>query len=217
MEDFRGHFRDLHGHPDIVVAMKPAYKEGAEWLLAFFQSEIQRGVVFGDGQTVQIGWMLVMLKNDQHQDLEIWEPRFDAFPIAWQRGADLTYRFLTMQREVCRQIGVEPEFPSLAFPAVMAPDFLTSTADFKMSREEHSARDSGWFFGELDFDGTDAKYCSLFQISLGHMLAIPFMALPPGAAVQCTKDRVEVFYGETSISSDTNEFLARLRASPAFD
>jgi hypothetical protein len=55
---------------------------------------------------VQIGWVIVLLKTDEHGDLDIWEPRFGAVPATWVRGANNTFCHLMVQKAVCEQIGL---------------------------------------------------------------------------------------------------------------
>ena len=213
MREHRADFRSINGHPNVVVCLDSAFDVGADWMLGYFESEVRRGVVFRPGETVQIGWMIVMLKSAEQGDLEIWEPRFDSMPIQWVRGANSTSRHLTLQNEVCAQLGVEADFPSLAQSGLIAADFLHNTDGIHMVRETRGGTDSGWIMRRPESKELNARYCSLFEISLSHTAIIPFIALPAGSAVTCTKSKIEISCGQKNISSDSNHFLNRILAS----
>jgi hypothetical protein len=216
MQEHRANFRSINGHPNVVVWLDGAFDVGADWILGYFESEVRRGVVFHPGETVQIGWMIVMLKADELGDLEIWEPRFDSMPIKWARGANSTSRHLTLQQEVCAQVGVEPDYPSLRQSGIVAADFLHNTDGFHMVREIPGGTDSGWILRRLDSKESDARHCSLFEISISHSAIIPFIALPAGSSVTHSKSKIEISCGQKNISSDSNQFLSKILASPVF-
>jgi hypothetical protein len=216
MKDHRSDFRKTYGHPNIVVSLDAANEAGSEWLLSYFEDQIRQGMKFKAGETVQIGWMIVMLKGDDRGDLEIWEPRFHSMPISWVRGAINTFRHIALQSEVCKQVGVEPDYPSLRQAGAIQPGFLDNSDGFKMDRETPEGRKSGWKFFQLQSGKFDGKYKSLFEIAIGRFAVVPFIALPSGASVTHSKSRIEISLGTSSISSDSNTFLNKLLASPIF-
>lgn len=212
MTDYRTNFRTAYGHPDIVVSVDPEFDVGTEWLLGFFESEVRRGVVFKSGQTVQIGWMVSMLKGNRDGDLEVWEPGFDAMPINWVRGVNKTLRHLLLQREVCAQLGVEPDFPSLRQSGVVSASYGTG-GSFVMARQEPSGNDSGWVLAAREDANVDGKRCSLFEAALHDSRLIPFLGLPAGSQVTYSDAEIRVSRDGTTVASDSNEFLRRLHAS----
>lgn len=68
--------------------------------------------------------------------------------------------------------------------------------------------DSGWIFKDTNPEG--GRHCSLFEIVVSRSEVLPFLALPAGVLVTYGKSVVNVTYGERSISSASNVFLARL-------
>jgi hypothetical protein len=142
MNVYRSTLDATYQHPNFVLSLSAELDVGAEWIFGYFESEVRRGIKFQAGQTVQIGWMLVKLVADQSGDLEIWEPRFNATPIDWIRGATSTFHHFTLQREACSQLGVEPEFPSLLQSGVVSSQFLTDSGEFAMSRDDPTGSDS---------------------------------------------------------------------------
>ncbi|QCU54445.1 hypothetical protein FFM54_36275 [Burkholderia pseudomallei] len=99
MKDFGLEFREKYGHPNIVVPMEDDLEFGAQAVLSYFEDQIRQGTIFREGETVQIGWSILMLKAGAGETLEAWEPEFSPMPISWIRGANTTYRHLMMQRK----------------------------------------------------------------------------------------------------------------------
>ncbi|HKR42556.1 MAG TPA: hypothetical protein VJU59_23275 [Paraburkholderia sp.] len=209
MADFKSNFRDRYHHPNVVVSMDADLEFGVPYIQSYFEDQIRRGTEFRAGETVQIGWMIVMLKADASGDLEIWEPRFGTVPIEWVRGVSNTYRQLMVQKTVGEQIGVEPMFPSLRQSAVVSPDFF-SVRRICMLRSASQGADSGWVFSAGGDVREGGKVCSLFEIGGNRPDVIPFLALPAGASVVCADGEVEIQYGERVVNSNSNQFLKML-------
>ena len=210
MEQHRGHFRDAFNHPDILVAMDGAFASGAQSILSYFENEIRRGTVFRSGETIQIGWMIVSLARDDDGELEVLEPQFGTVPVQWVRGATTTYRHLMLQNEVCRQVGVDPEFPSMQQAGVISPGFLDAVGPFQITREKQNTKDSGWIFREASYSGSDGIFCSLYEIGAAVRSVIPFLALPPGSTVKRLSDRLTIGFGGKLLDSYECAFLSRL-------
>ena len=196
----------------IVVSMPSGPEFGASSILSFFEEEVQRGTVFKAGQTVQIGWMLLMLKSTETGDLDVWEPRFGEIPIVWERGASKTYRQLIVQKSVAEQLGVELSFPSLRQSGVISPDFM-GVNNFQMFRETPNGTDSGWLFTTEQNASSDGRLASLFEIASKRPEVIPFLALPASSSAVLKDGHVKVTHGNDEVSSDSSELLRRLPAS----
>ncbi|MHA6878495.1 immunity protein Imm33 domain-containing protein [Ralstonia pseudosolanacearum] len=206
--EYRTNLRRRYDHPDIVVAVSPGLGTGCEWIVSYFEEAVANGTTFHENQLVQIGWMMVTLRFREQGDLEVWEPRFESMPISWVPGASTTIRHLVLQRELCRQLGMDPVFPALNQSGVVSAHFMGTKA-FSMEREvPQGGADSGWIFKDAHPEG--GRHCSLFEIAVSRPEVIPFLALPVGVAVTCDASGVTLSYGGRTLSSASNEFLARL-------
>ncbi|MBB6583836.1 hypothetical protein [Ralstonia solanacearum] len=206
--EYRIHLRRRYDHPDIVVTVSPGLSTGFEWIVSYFEEAVASGTAFHENQLVQIGWMMVTLRLREQGDLEVWEPRFDSMPISWVPGASTTIRHLVLQRELCRQLGMDPVFPALNQSGVVSAHFMGTKA-FCMERDVPQAgTDSGWIFKDAHPEG--GRHCSLFEIAVSRPEVIPFLALPVGAAVTCDASSVTASHRGHTLSSASNEFLARL-------
>jgi hypothetical protein len=204
--------RSFPGHADIAVAMRPEFAGGADWLLGYFENEIRKGVVFRADQTVQIGWSIVLLKPSADGTLELFEPRLGAMPIAWVRGANGTYRQLMLQNEICRRMGVEPDYPSMLQSGVVSPDFFACGGKFEMSRDPPQGNDSGWVFREAGYAGSEGRLCSLFEIASAVPQVLMLLPLPAGASAASDGRGVKMSCGAKTLSSDNDDFLKSLFA-----
>ncbi|MEM5342432.1 immunity protein Imm33 domain-containing protein [Paraburkholderia azotifigens] len=212
MKDVKTNIQGIAAHPNIVVSLLSGPSLGAHTILSYFEDEVRKGKVFRAGETVQMGWLMLMLKATDAGELEVWEPRFGAIPIVWERGASRTYRQLIVQKSVAEQLGVEPSFPSLVQSAVVSPNFETSR-DLLMSREPSTGTDSGWLFAADSNESEGGRLVSLFEIASKRPEVIPFLALPPSASVVLKDGRVTIKHGDEEVSSDSSELLRRLPAS----
>ncbi len=201
------------GLQDIGISIDTKSELSPQWLLQYYDEQIEGGRKFKSEETVQIGWMIVQLRSDQNGILEVWEPEFDSIPIRWCLGANNTIRHLILQRSVCDVLNCEPDFPSLRQAGIVSPGF-SDCEEFTMSRDTSNANDSGWIFRELGDVGTNGDFESLFQISFSHMEVIPFLALPPGCTVTRRLGGIVIRLGAVTVSSVENDLLQRLLICP---
>jgi hypothetical protein len=192
------------------------YASNATWLLDFFESEIRRGVSFRSDETAQIGWRSVLLRQSDDESLAVLEPRFGSMPIDWIEGANNTLRDLLVQKEVCDQIGAEPNFPSMLQVGTVSPTFLENSEELEVSRYDEVKQDSGWVFRERAYAGSQGDFCSLYQIGMMVPRVVPFLALPENSVVTLTEHFVQISMPEVTISSVDNELLQRLLTSSYF-
>ena len=167
MREFRTTKCHAHGHPEIAILLDENSDLSPDWLISFFEAEVGNGQRFQADETVQVGWMLTMLRasSDPHC-LELWEPEFDSLPINWCRGATNTLRHLIIQQSVCEELGVEPNFPSLREAGVASPCFGNSDGSFTMSRDESDGNDSGWVLASLGYAGSEGAVPILVRVEL---------------------------------------------------
>ncbi len=211
MSEYRtANLRQRNSHPEILIEVSSEFESGFEWLLSYFEEAVDSGMLFKDGQFVQFGWMIVTLRADQDGDLKILEPRFDAMPIQWIHGVNMTLRHLLIQREVCAQLTADPSFPSLMDSRVISDGLLGSEV-IRMEREtSKGGSDSGWLFRDPDAKG--GRHCSLFEIAVSCPAVVPFLALPEGSAVSLNASEIQVSCGDRQIHSSSNAFLSKLQA-----
>lgn len=192
------------GHPEVSFEVDDE-APSAEWLVRYIEEEVEKGERFEPEQTVQIGWMIVQV-NARSGGLELLEPDFDAVPVRWRRGLNNTVRHLALQRSVCKALGCEPVFSSIRHAGLCSPQFFAGEA-FTMSRDQPQDSDSGWVFAEDGYQGSEGGFLSLYEIAMQRICVIPFLALPPTAAVFIRRGRIEARYGDAAVSSDDNALL----------
>ena len=210
---YRTTHRRLINQPEIVFDWALTAPEHANWLVTYFEEATLQGTVFQPDQTVQVGWIIVMLRETDTGDLEIWEPDFDALPIRWIRGVNNLFRHLLLQKSVCEAMEVTPDFPSLRDSGIVSQNFLASSQGV-MSRDLANGTDSGWVFYPHDYQDSEGQHVSLYEITLAHEWLIPFVALPPSSKVSYSKARIVVESGTKTASSDDCELLRNLLNAP---
>jgi hypothetical protein len=213
MSEHRAVLRANYGHPDIIAWVDKSFDASAAWLPDYFIEQVRSGVRFAEGQTIQVGWTTLKLAANSGGDLVVLEPDLVAMPVRWVEGASRCMRFLVLQRAICEEFGVEPDFPSLRQPA-SAPDPFAGANNFTMTRLENEASQSGWVFQQ----GTDAalRMVSLYEAALSNRAIIPFLALPSGSVVSREGNMYSVSAGGRHASSLSSDLLAKLGEAEAF-
>ncbi|WP_175870773.1 hypothetical protein [Burkholderia sp. BCC0397] len=209
MNDFGANFKEKYNHANMVVPMEAGLEFGAQAILEYFDGQIKQGVIFKDGETVQFGWSIVILKAIDDGTLEVWEPDFSSMPIAWVRGANNTYRHLMVQKEVCTQMGVDPDYPSLRQAAIVRAGF-DGNGTFYMIRESEAASNSGWIIGSKYSADVSGEFRSLFEMAIKCRKIVPFLALPTGAIVKVDKIGVLIELNGIEVSSKSNKHIGKI-------
>lgn len=139
-----------HGHPEIRVACEEVFQEDAALLLQGFEQEVAHGVVYKDGETIQIGWMICRFALLTDGTLELREPDFTSFPIQFVDTVSRTFAHVVGQREAHASVGLAwdttPAQNSICDSALIC-DRVFSAEAFMMVREVPKGNDSGWFLG----------------------------------------------------------------------
>jgi len=200
------------GQPEIVLALDDQFGFDPVWLIDFFEKSVAGGRRFKANETVQVGWMLLLLKASGSNTLDAWEPRLDSFPIKWVRGIDNTIRHLILQKSVAELFKVEPAFPSLRQSGLATKYFLTLNGEsrFRMVRLSDFRNDSGWRFDGVDEADQDEECHSLFKLSLLQRNIIPFLALPKGAKVTKIQNTIQLEFEGVILNSHDLPFLQEL-------
>lgn len=204
-------------HPDFAVDMASTHQAEGRFLIEYFENNVRQGVRFGDGDTINIGWGRLKL-FDESGVLVVREPSFDEMPIKWMGGANKTYAHMSLQKQVCSEIGVEPDFPSFMQAGIVSEYILHHSTPFQMDRHSGDGqKNSGWALYEIGkTDAKAVKWVSLYEVSTIYPQTIPFFALPQGAMVMYEKDEIQVDYAGKQINSNSNAFLRRLLTSKNF-
>lgn len=210
MADFRTSGCERFDQKEIVLHLSDEAGMSPTWLLDYFTTEVASGRRFKAGETVQIGWMITMLKENREGDLEVWEPRFGPVPIQWMRGINKTIRHVILQNSVCEMVHQEPVYASLQHAGNVAFSFWRVKDAFFMSRVEPVGRASGWQFSSERRDEYFEKLHSLFEVASRVPLIIPFLALPPGATVERNREEIRIEFRGLQVSSGDHDLLRRL-------
>jgi len=199
------------GQQSIVVDIELGLEELARPIVGYFETQAQAGTRFQDGQTVELGWSLLLLRQIEGH-LEVFEPDFDSMPIRWCKGVNNTVRHLHLQRAVCDLFDCEPLFPTIRHAGIISPNFL-SCRDYTMSRDVPSGSDTGWVFAEWGYAESEGQFCSLYQLALQKVEIVPFLALPELSRITIKPGYREVTVNSISKSSVDNDFLRNLATS----
>lgn len=203
------------GQKEIVVYTDSQSGLDPSWLVGFLEKSVAEGRRYKSGETIQVGWMVLLLKENESGGLDLLEPQFDSIPIKWTLGVNNTLRHLILQKSIADLLKVEPEFPSLRQSGLASKSFLLTRnqQEFCMKRVISIGNDSGWQFSTISFVNQDAEFRSLYELSFYQMAIVPFLALPSGACIAKSSDELVIELAETSVSSKENPLLLEIAQS----
>jgi hypothetical protein len=203
------------GHKEIVVSFDSQSGLDPTWLVRFLEKSVAEGKRYKSDETIQVGWMVLLLKENQVGSLDLWEPQFDSIPIKWTIGVNNTLRHLILQKSVADLLRVEPEFSSLRQSGFASNSFLATRnqSGFRMKREASVGNDSGWQFSVTSFVNQDAENRSLYELSFHQMAIVPFLALPSGACIIKSVSEITVKWARTEVSSKESQLLENIAQS----
>ncbi len=211
MNEYRTKSCHRFGQKEIIASIDPGAGLDPSWIINFFEKSVEDGKRYNPNETVQIGWMVLMLKNTMSGELDLWEPQFDSIPIRWTRGINNTIRHLVLQKSVAELLKVEPAFPSLRQSGAASAMFLSkdSQSEFRMKRESPSGNDSGWRFTATVFC-QEMEYRSLFELSFFQMAIVPFLALPVGTTVFKSHEDILIEFAGNTVCAKQNPLLQKI-------
>ncbi|MEO0795940.1 MAG: hypothetical protein AAFX93_12295 [Verrucomicrobiota bacterium] len=197
--------------PDIVCKLGENAHFDPIWLRQYFDECISQGTVFKDNETIQVGWGILMLRDNGRNELIAHEPDFVSMPIQWMDSVTNTIRFLSLQRSVCDLIDAGLEVPSLR-QACVCRNFSKSS-EISLKREPDEENYSGWVLDFRDSDGTEEEMKSLYEVGINDHRLIPFFGLPASASVLINSQLIQIEFNGLKATSDKDPFLKKLLAS----
>ena len=168
------------GHPEIVVRKPTANldRPTRELLGHLAKDVMQRGAVFRDGETLELGYWLLRF-TARGSGLELWERTADGERHV--EGCELAAGYWQAQHEVCAQAGAEFSPPRPDQRAAVSPGVLEGKAvdGVRYPAPPHM---SGWWFLADDFQGDTSCVTvhHLVHISARRPDLAPYLALPHG-------------------------------------
>jgi len=198
------------GHSEFVLYVPDESELHLDSLIEEFERAVAKGGRFSDGDILHLGGVPLRLFQSSAEDLEVFEPSFDGFPIRWRKGVGDALRVHTIQKLICEEVGQVPEFASLLSVGVVSPTYFSLADQYQMSRDETDGNDSGWVFTETDNVGEQGAFASLYEVTTHHRSVLPFLALPGGTRVVRTAREVSVETPGRILESGSNETLRRV-------
>lgn len=194
--------------PDIICMLTSDSQLKPDWLIQYFEESISKGVVFCSEETVQVGWGMLLLKDNGRNELVIYEPDYLSMPIQWINSINNTVRHLALQRSVCDAMSVDLDLPFLR-QAGHCLNFLQK-GDIVLSRENSKDNYSGWIVKYGNESDMREEMKSLYEIAISDSRLISFFGLPIGSVININVDFIEINYKKYSVSTSNNVFLRRL-------
>lgn len=207
-----------YGHPEFRVSYDPAVvvvADDVEWFIGWLQDSVAEGTWYKAGETCQIGWVLVQVRQHDGDELTFYEPDMGSFPIEWTEGVTSTLSQLRRQKDVVESVlgAEEVSFPSLRQSAIVCTR-LGQYADMILERTNPEGLDSGWFCGCREDDHDHNNVAELRKVSLYEAAVryapqiVPYLAFPPGVLVALCDDAPVIFHHGEPLEFLPGSYLA---------
>jgi hypothetical protein len=210
-----------YGHPEFRISYDPALvsvEDDARWLISWLEEAVASGEQFTVEQTVQVGWMILLVRALEDGVLSLWEPDMRDMPIAWVESVSRTLAYLRLQKDVCESVldADDISFPSLQQTAIICKRVGQTKGVFMERLEPTSRLDSGWFYGctceDHDHNNTDELRCaSLYELGVKVApLVVSYLALPEGVLIQLGQRKPTIFRHGVPLAIKPGSYLAAL-------
>ena len=189
-------------------------------LLEYLEKSVEKGTIFKRKETIQFGWMILLIDEYSNQFLSLFEPDMKTFPIKWKRSVTQTLLQARIQKDTADSLGLlnEINFPYILQSAIICNN-LENSNGFFLERFEPESNDSGWFVGCMDSNHDHNNHLNLVRISLYKMLCsypnlIMYFALPPDTSITIINGIAQgIFYKKKKLEILKGSFLDRYIAN----
>lgn len=209
-------------HPEfqINISSDAIPSDDITWFLTVLESMVAGGEKFKAGETVQVGWMLLMLAEGDKGALKVTEPDMKSIPIKFVDSLDATIKHLRAQKDSVESVlpADELAFSSLTQSLVVHINYKKSKR-ILLDRAQAEGHDSGWWLSDLadDKGSNDPKNfakISLYQLGIDRPDLIKFLAFPAGTQVVIDR-KVFLLKDGQELAVKANSFLDLLNKNSA--
>lgn len=208
-----------YGHPELVFNcdVKRVPEIDVLQFIDYLENEVKNGVIFKEGETMQVGWMITEFSQDSDtkEKLHILEPNMIDIPMVFIESLTSTLLHLRIQKDVVESCNLELCFPNIYESVYVIQDykFLNDMYLQRLSPEENF---SGWFVHSTIDEGDTinfdrCKLISLYELACNRPDLIKFLALPQGCEVHIVKSgAIHILESGKEIKFQPNSFLDQL-------
>jgi len=208
-----------HGQPEFQFSVaKRIPEQDVKWLVKTLEDWVEGGERFKDGETVQVGWMMLKLEKAGPQTLRLLEPDMKSFPIRFVDSVTATLAALRSQKDAIESIAPQPPiaFPQVGHAVFVHPKFKNAK-DLLLMRGRPQGNASGWIVtdaqDERPLQAQGLKLTSLYQLALDRPDLVKFMAFPEGYQVLAGDGKkIVVLLNGKAQQMRAGSFLERLNA-----
>ena len=166
-----------------------------DWFCDWLENYIAGGAEIQDGQTLQIGYVLLQCNVDS-KTLTLKSPTFESMPIEWSPNLGPTFQILGWHKYIPESFSFVPDIPTLSQTAIVGQQF-NEYPMFGNRLESTSPNDSGWFFGSMldsvdNNDPDQLTLMSLYEAMLTIPHIIPYLSMPQDCQIMFSSKTPEL-------------------------
>jgi hypothetical protein len=191
------------GSFNVVASCGDDLKEQAEALLDVLAEIDREKSPLKDGTTIEFGWSILTLCNDDEDELTVCEPYFGGDPFHNNFPmVDNTLSVLTEQITLLNRLNIEGVNASFQDRILIDKGCLQAQYIYlERKSPEANTNDSGWYMGELTKEMSKKPVDSFEVIYVYQLLKqrpqiMKILVLPPGYLVMFDGTRIEAIFNE---------------------
>jgi hypothetical protein len=190
------------------------HENDVKMILEYLEQSVAKGIKFKKKETIQFGWMILLIDEYSNKLLSLFEPDMKTFPIKWIRSVTNTLTQTRIQKDTADSLGLinEINFPNILQSAIICNNLGNSNEIF-LERCEPNNNDSGWFVGCMDSNHDHNNHLNLIRISLykilcGYPNLIMYFALPPDTSITIINGIPQgIFYKQKKLEIPKGSFI----------
>ncbi|MCB1049387.1 MAG: hypothetical protein KDC71_02225 [Acidobacteria bacterium] len=159
-----------------------AIPQAVETLQRYLQAQNDQAIAFQQGQTLQFGWMIFKVIENQ-SSLALWAPKQFSWPIEFEEDCSQAINLVLTQKYLVESFCTEFEWCNLRDNALVLKGFTENSKIFMNRTDRRESNRSGWFFGAADSirdanDPANLEVMSLWEVLSLFPPAADFLLLP---------------------------------------
>jgi hypothetical protein len=186
-------------------------------MIGYFEWQVESGVQFKDGETIQFGWGVLKVQAMPDGSLGVFEPDLVSFPINWIDSVTGVLLQTLIQKYVAESLGFydEADYPSALKYMVVCDNYADCPAVIMERNRPWDANDSGWrlFCADPDHNhesDENIKLVSLYECAVNKPQVVEYLALPVGIALFVVNlyDQLEFYFNGQRLQYSEDSYLS---------
>ncbi|WP_028301900.1 immunity protein Imm33 domain-containing protein [Oceanospirillum beijerinckii] len=174
-----------YNHPEFQFSYdeKSIPQQDIDWFSRYLEDQVKNGATFKDGETIQLGCMILKIDLIKNNYLKLSEPNMKEIPIKFIDSISNSIKIIRQQQDTINSITkINIDFSSIR-ESIIVSDSFNSANNFYMNKEEKEAHRSGWFFRDINNAEENYREISICEFIINRPDLAKYLAMPVGIGI----------------------------------